>query len=41
MCREARLADPELLALCDKIVKAQRAEINQMEAIAARLRVAT
>lgn len=37
MCREAKLADPELRALCDQIVKAQRAEINQMEAIAARL----
>ncbi|WP_457442321.1 DUF305 domain-containing protein [Roseateles sp. P5_E4] len=41
MCREARLADPELLALCGQIVKAQRAEINQMEAIAARLRSAS
>lgn len=37
MCHEAKLADPELRALCDQIVKAQRAEINQMEAIAARL----
>jgi uncharacterized protein (DUF305 family) len=37
MCREAKLADRELRALCDQIVKAQRAEINQMEAIAARL----
>ncbi|TWO73003.1 DUF305 domain-containing protein [Caenimonas sedimenti] len=38
MCREARLADPELVKLCGEIVKAQRAEISQMEAIAARLR---
>ncbi|RZA15064.1 MAG: DUF305 domain-containing protein, partial [Proteobacteria bacterium] len=38
MCREATLADPELLKLCGEIVKAQRAEIEQMEAIAARLR---
>jgi len=38
MCREAKLADPELLKLCGEIVKAQRAEIEQMEAIAARLR---
>ena len=38
MCREARLADPELVKLCGDIVKAQRAEIGQREAIAARLR---
>ena len=38
MCREARLTDPELVKLCGEIVKAQRAEIRQMEAIAARLR---
>lgn len=38
MCREAKLADQELLTLCGEIVKAQRAEIEQMEAIAARLR---
>lgn len=37
MCREARLTDPELVKLCGEIVKAQRAEIRQMEAIAARL----
>lgn len=37
MCREARLADPELVKLCGDIAKAQRAEILQMEAIAARL----
>jgi uncharacterized protein (DUF305 family) len=38
MCREARLTDPELVTLCGEIVKAQRAEIRQMEAIAARLK---
>ncbi|MFZ5520699.1 MAG: DUF305 domain-containing protein [Pseudomonadota bacterium] len=38
MCREARITDPELRKLCDEIVKAQRAEISQMEAISARLR---
>ena len=37
MCREARLSDPELVKLCADIVRAQRAEIAQMEAIAARL----
>lgn len=37
MCREAPLVDPELIKLCTEIVKAQRAEISQMEAIAARL----
>lgn len=37
MCREARLTE-ELVKLCGEIVKAQRAEIGQMEAIAARLR---
>jgi uncharacterized protein (DUF305 family) len=38
MCREARLTDPELIKLCGDIVKAQRAEISQMEVIADRLR---
>ncbi|RFP82350.1 DUF305 domain-containing protein [Hydrogenophaga borbori] len=37
MCREARLADPELLALCESIAKAQRSEIEQMNRIAERL----
>jgi len=32
------LSDVELVKLCDEIVKAQRAEIGQMEAIALRLR---
>jgi len=37
MCREARLTDPELLALCGSITKGQREEIQQMEKIRARL----
>lgn len=38
MCREARLTDPELVVLCGEIIEAQRREIEQMEAIGARLR---
>lgn len=37
MCREAALSDPELVALCDDISGGQRAEIEQMERIRARL----
>lgn len=37
MCREANLNDPELVALCSEITKAQREEIDQMERIAERL----
>lgn len=37
MCREARLHDAELLALCDDIIRAQRSEIDQMEGIRSRL----
>jgi uncharacterized protein (DUF305 family) len=37
MCREAQLEDPELQTLCDEIQAGQRREIEQMEAIAARL----
>jgi uncharacterized protein (DUF305 family) len=40
MCREASLADAELLRLCAQIAKAQREEISQMQAIGARLRAA-
>lgn len=40
MCQEAKLTDPELRKLCGEIIKAQRAEISQMESIAARLRAA-
>jgi uncharacterized protein (DUF305 family) len=38
MCREAQLADPELVTLCGAITQAQRKEIEQMERIAARIR---
>lgn len=38
MCRKAKISDEELRTLCGEIVKAQRAEIDQMEAIAARLK---
>jgi uncharacterized protein (DUF305 family) len=37
MCREASLTDRELVNLCGQIAKAQREEIDQMEAIRARL----
>jgi uncharacterized protein (DUF305 family) len=37
MCREASLKDRELLALCDRIAASQRGEIEQMNAIRARL----
>lgn len=36
MCREASLKDPEVLALCDGIVRSQEREIAQMKAILAR-----
>lgn len=38
MCREAKLQDPELIKLCRNISEGQRREIDQMNAIAARLR---
>jgi uncharacterized protein (DUF305 family) len=38
MCGEAKLTDPELLALCQSISRAQREEIVQMNSIADRLR---
>ena len=37
MCREAKLQDPELIKLCQEISQGQRREIEQMNAIAARL----
>lgn len=37
MCREAKLADEELVNLCRQISEGQRKEIEQMNAIAARL----
>ena len=36
MCREASLADTEIIALCSEIIRAQREEIDQMKAILAR-----
>lgn len=37
MCRKAALRDPELVTLCSEIVNGQRTEIDQMNAIGARL----
>ncbi len=36
MCREAKLGDPEIIALCDRIKQSQAEEIDQMKAILAR-----
>lgn len=36
MCREAPLGDPEIIALCGRIERSQRGEIDQMKAILAR-----
>ena len=38
MCKRADLADPEVKALCDGIVRGQQQEIAQMKAILARKR---
>ena len=38
MCRESKLTDPELVKLCDDIIKNQEQEINQMKAILERSR---
>lgn len=38
MCEESSITDPEIITLCDEIVKTQREEISQMEDIRARLR---
>lgn len=38
MCREADLTDPELIGLCDRIVKSQQEEIDQMKSILERSR---
>ena len=37
MCREASLGDPEIVALCGRIVESQKAEIAQMERILNRI----
>ena len=37
MCREAKLRDPEIVRLCQGIVRSQSQEIAQMEAILRRL----
>jgi uncharacterized protein (DUF305 family) len=36
MCEEAPLTEPEIIALCDQIIRSQRDEIAQMQAILAR-----
>jgi hypothetical protein len=38
MCREADLTDPELIKLCDQIIKSQQEEVNQMKTILERSR---
>lgn len=37
MCQRAKLVDPELINLCREIARGQRREIEQMQAIRARL----
>jgi hypothetical protein len=36
MCREARISDPEIAALCARIRQSQKEEIDQMKAVLAR-----
>lgn len=38
MCQESDLTDPELIKLCEEIVKAQKQEIEQMKTILERVR---
>ena len=38
MCDEAEITDPEVIKLCEQIVKSQKEEINQMTTILNRLR---
>lgn len=38
MCEQAKITDPEILALCRQIVEGQQQEIRQMEAILARFK---
>jgi uncharacterized protein (DUF305 family) len=37
MCEEASIRDPEVVALCGRIIKSQSTEIDEMEAILKRL----
>jgi uncharacterized protein (DUF305 family) len=37
MCEQSDITDPELAALCDEIVEAQKEEIAEMERILERL----
>ena len=37
MCREARVGDPEIVALCGRIIESQQREIDQMKRILGRL----
>jgi uncharacterized protein (DUF305 family) len=37
MCREAPISDPEIVELCQRIIKSQREEIDQMRQILERL----
>jgi len=36
MCEEAKLSDPQIIALCQQIRKSQKQEVDQMKAILAR-----
>lgn len=36
MCQEASLSDPQIVKLCENIIKSQREEIDQMKAILTR-----
>ncbi len=36
MCEQSKLSDPEVIALCDKILATQRQEIAQMQALLAK-----
>jgi len=36
MCREAKLSDPQIIVLCERIKKSQALEIDEMKAILAR-----
>lgn len=38
MCQESNLTDPEIIKLCDNIVKSQKEEIDQMKTILERVR---